>query len=189
MKWLAVIGSPNENGNSSVLIDILINTMEEQVSSVDIFKMTKPAYSVCTNCEKCLDTGLCIINDEISSILSRINSYDGIILATPTYNSSVSSQMKIFLDRTFCLNDYMSSTWKSRVDADKKAILISSCKGNREESLGYSLQNMRNVVEDLGIEVISDFGYINTKEKFAKDDKELKKKMRDLVNCWLIDLN
>ncbi|MFT5875545.1 MAG: multimeric flavodoxin WrbA [Clostridium sp.] len=66
---------------------------------------------------------------------------DGYIFASPSYNYNMTAQMKSLLDRTFCLNDYRDG-WASRLQPDKKAIIVGVCSGKTKDSMGYTIQGI-----------------------------------------------
>jgi len=54
-------------------------------------------------CESCHETGECRIKDDMQKVYQKILEADGIILGSPVYFWSVSSQAKTFIDRTYAL--------------------------------------------------------------------------------------
>ena len=53
----------------------------------------------CTACDACSFNGVCVNDDDVPSIIERMNEADGIVFASPVYIDNVSGQMKIFFDR------------------------------------------------------------------------------------------
>jgi multimeric flavodoxin WrbA len=53
----------------------------------------------CRACDGCHRTGTCRVDDDFQKVRSAIESADGLVLASPNYISSVSAQMKAFMDR------------------------------------------------------------------------------------------
>lgn len=162
-EWIAVIGSPRRGENTEKLIDVIISALENKRINVRKFYLDRKQMSPCTNCEYCITRGKCYIDDEISEIICEMKMADGIILATPSYNYNVNSQMKVLLDRMFSLNDFTGPEWKSRLIPGKKAIVAGVCKGSTKESMGYTTEAMRKAIDELGIEVIDVIEYYDTK--------------------------
>lgn len=160
---MAIIGSPRRGRNTEKLVDIISEVLKEKNITVEKRYLDMMQLSPCKNCEYCIAAGQCYINDEISNILNAINNYDGLILASPSYNYNVTAQMKVLLDRTFALNDYTDSVWRSRVLSGKKAIVVGNCKGSTKASMGYNTEAMRKVLEDLEVEVLKVVEYFDTK--------------------------
>jgi len=175
-KWIAVIGSPRKGENTESLVDVISDVLK--TFGIDVFKynLNFSNINTCNACEYCISHGHCNINDDVSEIIDRMKSADGVIFASPSYNYNMTAQMKALLDRTFSLNDYMDG-WSSRVPDGKKAIIASTCMGKTEEYMGFTVKGMSLCLSDLGFEVIEEIPYYNTKEKRVKDDMLLREQL------------
>lgn len=162
-EWIAVIGSPRRGMNTEKLVDIVSEALSKRNINVRKFHLDNSVMYPCTNCEYCISHGKCHINDEVSEIISEMKDANGIILASLSYNYNVTSQMKVFLDRCFSLNDFSGGEWKSRLGSEKKALIVSLCKGNKKESLGFTTEAMKKVISDLDVEVIGTIECLDTK--------------------------
>ncbi len=57
----------------------------------------------CSSCRKCLDTGRCVIEDDMHRLASEMLRSDVIVIASPVHFDNVSSLAKVFMDRTWWL--------------------------------------------------------------------------------------
>lgn len=176
-KWIAIIGSPRKGENTERLTDYVIEGLNNKNIAVKKYYLNSKNISMCTACEHCIETGVCNIEDSLTEIINEMKSADGYILASPSYNYNVTAQMKVLLDRMFCLNDYTDGIWKSRLSPNKKTIIIGVCKGRSKESMGYTIEGMRKSIDELGVKVIDIIEYFNTKYKPVKDDNKIRKKL------------
>ncbi|MEL7657692.1 MAG: flavodoxin family protein, partial [Bacillota bacterium] len=56
------------------------------------------------SCWSCQETATCVIQDEMTNqIIPLLLNCDGIVLGSPVYFNNVSSTLKAFMDRTWCL--------------------------------------------------------------------------------------
>lgn len=179
-KWIAILGSPRRGKNTDTIVDYVTESLHQKDIEVEKYYLDSTGVSMCTGCEACFDSGKCIYDDKISKIIECMDSVDGYILASPVYNYSISSQMKAFLDRTFCLNDY-NGGWSSRLSGGKKAIVIATCRGNRDDSLGDALKCMERVISDFDVEIISSIGYRDTKFKPVKGNEKIKSTINQII--------
>jgi multimeric flavodoxin WrbA len=103
MKIVGILGSPRRKGNTELLLDIALE--EAQTSGVQVSKMSlrDKVIAPCTACQKCWETGKCVIKDDMQEIYKKMLESDGILWATPVYFWSMSSQTKIVMDRTYAL--------------------------------------------------------------------------------------
>lgn len=181
-KWIAIIGSPRSGQNTDTLVDYVIKGLNQHDIAVKKIYLKSRNLNLCNACEYCILTGVCNINDEISLILEDMQNADGIILASPSYNYNVTSQMKVLLDRTFALNDYTNGNWSSRLIKGKKGIIIGTCKGKTKMSMGYTIEAMEKSIDELGVEIIDIIEYYNTKFIPVCNNKTIKEELIERVS-------
>ena len=99
MKIIAFLGSPRKDGNTELLLKEAIRGIEESGLKVHLFNLNLMNISPCQNCGGCDDTGICIVEDDMSQIYDAIRSADRIILASPIFFFGVSAQTKTMIDR------------------------------------------------------------------------------------------
>jgi multimeric flavodoxin WrbA len=106
MKILAILSSPNIDGNSADLARKALSAAKD--NGADVLEIFLPSQKIefCTDCKKCLSTGTCIIKDDLPKIIQEIKSADGIILSTPTYAGGINAMMKRFIERTGLLEQF-----------------------------------------------------------------------------------
>ncbi|MGB6127496.1 MAG: flavodoxin family protein [Psychrilyobacter sp.] len=176
-KWIAVIGSPRKGENTDRLTDLAIEALNNKNIEVKKYYLNSKNIFGCNACEYCITNEVCNITDDITEIINEIKVSDGYIFAAPSYNYNVSSQMKILMDRTFCLNDYSNNSWKSKLDPGKKAIIIGVCKGKSMDSMGYTMEAMRKPIDELGVKIIDEIRYFDTKHNPVISNPEIKKEL------------
>jgi multimeric flavodoxin WrbA len=99
MKVLGVLGSPRLGGNSDILLDQALAGASDAGAEVEKIVLCQKKISGCLNCEKCNDTGICVIKDDMPEIHVKILEADTIIHSVPVYFWAMTSQMKAYLDR------------------------------------------------------------------------------------------
>lgn len=130
MKILAINGSPHKDGNTYKLINEIFRGAEENNHLCEIVHLVDLHLDYCNWCASCSETGICAIDDGFQEHLKQIFEADVLVVATPSSTRSVTGYMKNWLDR-FCnsqliyrVDENKTVTKKSRVPADKKAIII-----------------------------------------------------------------
>jgi len=104
MKILIVNGSPRKTGNCSFVIEKLKNKYSDD--DITILNLNEMNAKGCQSCYACKDNNsFCVVKDDLQNHLKEIIDYDLIILLTPNYYGLMSAQMKLFLDRWFCLKN------------------------------------------------------------------------------------
>jgi len=99
MKIIAFLGSPRKDGNTELLLKEAVRGVKDSGAEVQIFNLNQMNILPCQNCGGCEDTGMCIIEDDMTQIYDAIRTADRIILASPIFFFGVSAQTKIMIDR------------------------------------------------------------------------------------------
>lgn len=102
MKIICINGSPRVNGLTGQIVKNVIAELERIDKSIYIENVNLGEYDLklCSGCLSCYKTGECFIKDDgIESLSHKIAEADGVIFASPTYESNVSGHMKVMFDR------------------------------------------------------------------------------------------
>jgi multimeric flavodoxin WrbA len=99
MKILGILGSPRLGGNSDILLDQALAGVKDAGAEVEKIILCQKKISGCLNCDKCNETGVCVIKDDMPEIHKKILEADGIIHSVPVYFWAMTAQMKAYLDR------------------------------------------------------------------------------------------
>jgi multimeric flavodoxin WrbA len=100
MKILAIHGSPRTiRSTTRTLVNFILEGAAEAGAETEIIDLCDCRVTPCTACEGCSFNGICVFDDDVPSIVSRMKEVDGIVFASPVYIDNVSGQMKLFFDR------------------------------------------------------------------------------------------
>lgn len=99
IKIVAVISSPNFNGNTASLVREALNGAKEEGASVNEIFLANYKLEFCKGCLMCNAKGECPIPDDFEEIRKLIYEADGIILGSPTYALEYNAAMKCFFER------------------------------------------------------------------------------------------
>ncbi len=99
MKILGIMGSPRIGSNSYILLDQALAGAKAAGAEVEKIVLCQKKISGCLNCDKCNETGLCVVKDDMPEIHKKILEAGGIIHSCPVYFWAMTSQMKAYLDR------------------------------------------------------------------------------------------
>ncbi len=99
IKITALNGSPKKNGNTVTLMKWVLEGCHEAGAEVELIHIRDHNIQYCQGCHTCLQTGKCIINDELSQVYEKMNNSDGIVVGSPVYSGEPTAQLKTFLDR------------------------------------------------------------------------------------------
>ncbi len=100
VKIIGIIGSPKKDGNTSYLVETALKSAKSAGADTDIINLGSLNIEPCVGCDICKFTGECAIYDDIGEILEIMTESDGMIIGSPVYFGSVTSQLKILIDRS-----------------------------------------------------------------------------------------
>jgi multimeric flavodoxin WrbA len=185
MPKIIAINSSKRKMNTYGVIEQVKEILNDNNINVEIINLFDYDIKSCVGCEKCLVKGNCIFKDDVSDIMDKIKSSDGVILTSPVYMENVSGILKTFLDRT--------CKWFHRPELCGKPILvIATTKGSglkstlkylervviqwggfNAGSIGRSIRNIDNILE------------FNEVEKFIEHIKMDKKLYKPSLNALI----
>ncbi len=100
-KVLILAGSPRKNGNSSLLCREFERGCKDAGNDVEVIYLRDKKIGYCLACYYCKDhDGECVIKDDMTETLTKMNAADVIVLASPVYFYAIDAQLKALIDRT-----------------------------------------------------------------------------------------
>ena len=158
MKLLAINGSRRKKGNTNYLIQSLLAPADKGGVQTEIIFLGDYNISACTGCEGCRSSWECVIKDDFAQIVKKIDDAEGIILASPTYWYSVTSDMKRFIDRCYSLIQFPVNRkeWIGKYQGTGKACVTAAiCEQSEASAMGNTLSLLTDFSKDIGIDVIA----------------------------------
>ena len=120
MKVVAFNGSPRRDGNTTFLVNTVFKELEKEGISCELVNLAGKSIHGCIACYKCVDNQdkrCAVKNDVLNDCIEKMLDADGIILASPTYFSNVTSEMKALIDRAGLVAKVNGSMFKRKVGA------------------------------------------------------------------------
>jgi|Deesub1362B_J571_1020462.scaffolds.fasta_scaffold00055_10 multimeric flavodoxin WrbA len=99
---LGISGSPRKKTTEYVLSQAL-KYLEDEGFETKLITVRGRKINFCIHCDHCLKAKECIFQDGMGEIYDVLEDAEGLIFATPVYNSGVSAQLKTVMDRTRAL--------------------------------------------------------------------------------------
>lgn len=113
MKVLAINGSARKNGNTAILLNIVLDEMKKEGIKTELLQMAGKPIQGCRACYKCFNKKdfRCVVDEDfLNEWMAKMREANGILLGSPTYFSDVTSGMRAFIERCGFVsraNDYM----------------------------------------------------------------------------------
>jgi len=125
MKVLAINGSARKNGNTAILLNIVLDELKKEGIGTELLQMGGKPIQGCRACYRCFknkDFRCAVEEDQFNEWLGKLRESDGLLLGSPTYFSDVTSGTRAFIERCGFVskaNDYM---FKRKVGAAVVAV-------------------------------------------------------------------
>lgn len=126
MKVLGISTSPRIRGNSDLLLREALAGAESAGARVEYANLRSYNIGPCTECNACLTTGQCPVQDDYQTLLEKILDADRLVFATPVFFMSVCAQAKNLIDRGQCLwaHKYVLKRESLTAGRDRRAMVI-----------------------------------------------------------------
>lgn len=157
----AVYTSPRKTGNTSTLLDKVVEGVMETLPDAEIEKVSfveRVVIKPCIECYACMRSdGMCIIiNDDFNRIKENLLTADAILFAAPIFFYGLNGKAKMFVDR--CQSSWVK---KYRLDGYKfgekpltrKGLFISAGATHGKDLFTGSLLTMRYFFDTLDTEL------------------------------------
>lgn len=102
-KILVVLGGGRPAGNTRQLADAFVKGAAESGHDVDLISLNKIQVNGCTGCNACRFGKACVQKDGFHDLIPKIKGSDLIVFASPLYFWTISSKIKAFIERFYCI--------------------------------------------------------------------------------------
>ncbi|MBU7013383.1 MAG: flavodoxin family protein [Theionarchaea archaeon] len=144
-KVLGIVGSPHLEGNTDRLVAAVLKGAEEAGAETEKIILNTLEISPCQACNTCHKTGRCVQEDDMLTVLDKMERSHVWVLGTPVYWWGPSAQFKAFLDRWYGVD--------RAVFKDKSAVIVITL-GGSESYAKYTVGILTSVLPYLNIEHI-----------------------------------
>jgi hypothetical protein len=128
---LALYTSPRKKGNTSLLLDALVEGVESRGFEVVSFHTANMDIRPCRGCNACMKDGECIQKDEMQDIYPHLIEAGAVALAAPIFSMNICAQAKALIDRC---QRYWSTMYALKIEkvppdfaAERRGFFLSCC--------------------------------------------------------------
>lgn len=171
MKILVMNCSPVRNGATAEITKIVSEYFKSdnvKTTCIDDFNI-----SFCKGCRSCHKTAKCIINDDVSKVISLYEWADVIISVAPSYWADIPGQFKVFIDR--CTPWCNTHEPYAAISNGKKGYSIALRTGPNMKECERVISSIEHFYGHLEIECCGSLGLcsIENKEDAQQKEKEI----------------
>ncbi len=99
LKVLGIAGSPRRGGNTDLLLGEVMAGAASQGAEVRTIILSELNIAPCRHCDVCLESGRCVIPDDMQWIHTELREADRLVLASPVFFMGLTAQTKAMIDR------------------------------------------------------------------------------------------
>ena len=125
MKVIAFNGSARKEGNTSILLNLVLDELKAEGIDTEIYSLAGKPIQGCIACFKCFEkkNRQCNVEkDIINECIQKMDESDGILLGSPTYFADVSAGMKALIERSGMVGRANTDMYKRKVGAAVVAV-------------------------------------------------------------------
>lgn len=100
---LVVRGGGRPNGNTARLVSEFVRGASEAGHLVESVSLKNYKVNGCLGCNACRYGKPCVQKDEFNALAPKIRAADLVVFASPLYFWTISSELKAFIERFYCL--------------------------------------------------------------------------------------
>lgn len=177
-KILVVVGGGRANGNTAQLVDAFIHGAEDAGHTVSRISLLKTEVKGCIGCNACRYGKACVQKDSFNELIPQIMEADLIVFASPLYYWTISSRLKAFIERFYCIAEEDPAPPLGRYEKypEKDCALLMTAADNLfwtfEQAVSYYRFTLVNYIgfHDKGMLLAGGCGDTNGKPQIDKTD-------------------
>jgi multimeric flavodoxin WrbA len=160
MKVIGIIGSPRKGMNTDTLVTKVLEGALSCGAETEKIYLNDLVIKPCQACDKSPAPGYCFYKDGMETIYNSLETADAFVIGTPAYYDSISSQLKLLIDRFNCVSEMIKLSngrfyFKSRVTKKKKGVFIWVAGSSRNPE--HALAMIRLWCKDAKVELVETF--------------------------------
>lgn len=125
MKVIAFNGSSRKEGNTAILLNLVMDEMKTEGIETELYSLAGKPIQGCMGCFKCFekkDKRCSVTKDVINECIEKMIDADGILLGSPTYFADVSAAMKALIERAGMVGRANPDLYNRKVGAGVVAV-------------------------------------------------------------------
>lgn len=182
MHILAFNGSPRKKGNTTVLLDKILEGARGAGAQTTQVCLDEINLKGCMGCLSCREKpGFCKRQDDLSQYLEAMKTCDGVVLGCPVYMYHVTGQMKLLVDRLYSFYvNRPDGSYDSALPKGKRFAFVTSQGHPEAAQFERAIKWLGGMVGGLGMKTVGKIVHVDSHAKPAKDDAALLEQARQI---------
>ena len=127
MNALGILAGPRKGKSTDKMIDSVLSGLNDNGHTTEKISLYDYDIKPCTGCCSCEKTRKCVIKDDISVVMDKMNKADVIVFGSPTYWNNVTSEAKKLFDRSAEFFEMTAMGPKRKEENPSHVVLVTTC--------------------------------------------------------------
>ena len=145
---VVIQGSPRALGNCSILAGWAVDAAHELGRTAQVIYPHDMDIRCCIGCYQCYNTGSCVFDDDMGSIIGAIRASSLLVVCAPVYTNTVPGGLKLLIDRC---QAYHAERVLSGGRTDQHGLIFSVAGRSGEENFTCVTRVISAFLRNLGI--------------------------------------
>ena len=150
---VVIQGSPRGDGNCSILARWAVDAAHELGRTARVIYPHDMDIRCCIGCYQCYNSGSCVFDDDMGSIIGAIKGASLLVVCSPVYTNTVPGGLKLVIDRC---QAYHAERVLSGGRTGQKGLLFSVAGRKGEENFTCIARVISAFLRNLGIEPVGE---------------------------------
>jgi multimeric flavodoxin WrbA len=150
---VVIQGSPRGDGNCSILAGWAVDAAHELGRTAQVIYPHDMDIRCCIGCYQCYNTGTCVFDDDMGSIIGAIRGASLLVVCSPVYTNTVPGGLKLVIDRC---QAYHAQRVLSGGRTGQKGLVFSVAGRKGEENFTCITRVISAFLRNLGIELVGE---------------------------------
>ena len=157
LKVVGIVGSPRKGMNTDTLVTKVLEGALSSGAEIEKVYLNDLEIKPCQACDKSPAPEYCFYKDGMETIYKTLETVDALVIGTPAYYDSISSQLKLIIDRFNCVSEMIvlpddKLIFKTRVAKKKKGVFIWVADSSRNPE--HALAIIKLWCKDANVELV-----------------------------------
>ena len=154
-KIIFINGGAKRGGATDELVSLIIKHLDKSVFECQTVNLSEHNIDYCQGCRACHETAECVLQDDMTEILSSMDSADIVVMISPSYWADITGQMKVFIDRCtpYCDTHEPHAT----LSAGKKGYAVALRTGQNPSECLHIIDSFNHFYGHMGIATAGSF--------------------------------
>jgi multimeric flavodoxin WrbA len=121
MKVLGIVCSPRARGNTTLLVNRLLEAAKQDGAETRLFHMASLNIGPCRDCKACKAAGKCSLDDDMHQVYEAIPDATGLVFGSPIYLDHITAPANIYIDRLY---PYLGPALEKRFPKNVKLVTV-----------------------------------------------------------------